>query len=160
MRKEGYSNFPYYEWLEAMHIMDKLTLAYVATGTVAAGGAGVGGYIYYSTREITTPKEQKKKSISEVLRESGKTVLSTDTEGPNAHATEWNQRKAAYANALENELIAEIGESGQETPIAKSNSVDVEKMKKWCRKYLESEFSSTGDVIYKKVLKWCTKEAA
>ncbi|CBY92892.1 hypothetical protein HF1_08840 [Mycoplasma haemofelis str. Langford 1] len=139
--------------------MDKLTLAYVATGAAAAGGAGVGGYIY-STRGTTTPKEQKKKSISEVLRESGKTVLSTDAEGSNAQVTEWNQRKEAYANALENELIAEIGESGQETPIAKSNSVDVEKMKKWCRKYLESEFSSTGDVIYKKVLKWCTKEAA
>ncbi|AEW45581.1 hypothetical protein MHC_03605 [Mycoplasma haemocanis str. Illinois] len=138
--------------------MGKLSLVYLATGTAAVGSAGVGGYIYF-TRGDTSPKEQKKRSISEVLKEAKKTILSTDAGSSNTHSAEWNKRKEAYANALDTELIADIGESGQETSIAKSSSVDVEKMKKWCKKYLDSDFSSAEDAVYKKALKWCTKEA-
>ncbi|AEG73172.1 hypothetical protein HF1_08350 [Mycoplasma haemofelis str. Langford 1] len=137
--------------------MNKLTLAYSAAGVTAASGAGVGGYMY-ATREVNS-KEPKKQLISEFLVSAGKTVLSTEEGGTNKDAGEWTKRQTAYGSAAQEDLITDLDNSNPETTIAKSSTVDLVKMRKWCKKNLSAEFSSTEDALYKKVLKWCTKEA-
>ncbi|CBY92936.1 hypothetical protein HF1_09280 [Mycoplasma haemofelis str. Langford 1] len=137
--------------------MTKSTLIYTAAGATAASGAGVGGYMY-ATRE-TISKEQKKKSISETLTEAGKKVLSTVAGSSNPDEEEWKKRQKAYGTATNEELITDVGASGGESTLNKSESVDIEKMKKWCQKYADSEFTVAADATYRKVLKWCTREA-
>ncbi|AEW45614.1 hypothetical protein MHC_03770 [Mycoplasma haemocanis str. Illinois] len=137
--------------------MTKSSLVYAITGATVASGAGIGGYIY-ATRG-TSVKEQKKKSISDVLTESGKTVLSTVAGSSNSDDAEWKKRQKAYETASNEELITDVEASSGSSTLNKSASVDIEKMKKWCQKHSSSEFTATTDSTYKKVLKWCTKEA-